>query len=54
MGASLSLTLSYHYAYSRKPPSMYPLSRQKKCPCTKLFYTQLEEPEKTITLRKLK
>ena len=61
MGASLSLTLAYHYAYSTDifKKNTIPLSRCERCPCKKFFYCNVEEAEsnnmnKTIYLRKLK
>lgn len=50
MGASLSLTLAYHYAYSgdvlRK--NTIPPSRGARCPCKKFFYSKVEEEDEEL------
>lgn len=53
MGASFSFSLAYHYAYCTNIPRKKPVSssRLKKHPYTKVFYSKVEEPKKTITLR---
>ena len=58
MGTSLSLTVAYHYAYSRpslkkNKPAASSVTKRKKCTYTKSFYFKIGE-DKSHYFKKLK